>query len=196
MLGPAPLVSREFDVPMRVETERFVLMPLASKHFLLDYEAYMTSVEHLQSTFDLDGDSLVIDGQRWPAGSDIEFAFVDASWCQFEWQHLRSSFTYAAFTLAEDKELGCGYIMRSKKEPYAIECQTWVRADELINGFDEEFYGWFRSWVEQIWPFPADQIGWPGREISWDEWNRLPSVAALTPVDTRDWAAHTGGVTA
>ena len=183
MLGPAPLVSRDFEVPLRVETDRFVLVPLGWKQFGLDYESYMSSVKHLQATFDLDGDSLEIAGERWPANSDLEFAFVDAAWCQFEWQHLRSSFTYAALTSAEDKELGCGYIMRSKKQGFAVECQTWVRADEVATVFDAEFHRWFRGWVEQTWPFPADQIGWPGREIPWDEWNHLPDITALLPVD-------------
>lgn len=185
MLGPAPLVSRDFDIPMRVETEKFVLVPLSWKHFNLDYECYMSSVEHLQTTFDLDGDSLEIDGERWPANSDVEFAFVDAAWCQFEWQHTRSSFTYVALTPSEDKELGAGYLMRSKKQPYAVECQTWVRADELKNGFDVDFYRWFRDWVETTWPFPSEQIGWPGREITWQAWNALPDVEALMPVDKR-----------
>ena len=185
MLGPAPLVSRDFDIPMRVETDKFVLVPLAWKYFMLDFECYMSSVEHLQSTFDLDGDSLEIGGERWPANSDVEFAFVDAAWCQFEWQHLRSSFSYAALTKSEDKELGCGYLMRSKKQGYAVECQTWVRSDELAQGFDTEFYRWFRSWVEETWPIPADQIGWPGREIPWEKWNELPDIPELMPVDKR-----------
>lgn len=191
MLGPGSLVSHDFEIPLRVAGDGFVLVPLGWKHFMLDYECYMSSVEHLQATFDLDGDSLEIDGKRWPANSSVEFAFVDAAWSQFEWQHLRSSFTYAALTPGEDKELGCGYIMRSKKEPYAVECQTWVRADELANGFDERFHQWFRKWVEQTWPFDTDLIGWPGREISWEDWNQLPDVRALTPADTRRGPSHT-----
>lgn len=193
MLGPAPLVPREFETPMRVEGDGFVLVPLGWKHFMLDYECYMSSVEHLQATFDLDGDSLEIHGQRWPANSDVEFAFVDAAWCQFEWQHLRSSFTYAALTPREDKELGCGYIMRSKKKDFAVECQTWVRADELATGFDEIFYMWFRGWVERNWPFPADTIGWPGREITWDKWNQLRDLEALAPEYTCPGLAHPRG---
>lgn len=182
MLGPAPIVPRDFDIPLSVPTDKFTLVPLSLKHFMLDYECYMSSVGHLQQTFDLDGDSLFIDGGRWPANSDIEFAVIDASWCQFEWQHLRSSFTYAALTPAEDKELGCGYIMRSKKKPYLIECQTWVRADMLAEGFDQEFHQWFKGWVEDWWPFPAESVGWPGRDISWNDWNALPDVEGVTAV--------------
>ncbi|MCV7301208.1 hypothetical protein H7J93_16435 [Mycobacterium barrassiae] len=185
MLGPAPIVPRNFDVPLEVRTEKFTLRPLSWKHFMLDYECYMSSVEHLQQTFDLDGDGLFIDGERWPANSDVEFAFIDASWCQFEWQHLRSSFTYAAFTPAEDKELGCGYIMRSKKRPYLVECQTWVRADMLAERFDQEFHSWFKSWVEQSWPFDPENVGWPGREISWDDWNALPDIEGVTAISSR-----------
>jgi hypothetical protein len=180
MIGSPPLVPRSFEIPLRVETDRFVLVPLSAKLFPLDFDAYMTSVEHLQQTFDVDVDPLHLGGEHWPAGSDIEFALVDAAWCQFEWQHLRSSFTYVPLSPDESRSLGAGYIMPCKKPGFDIECQTWVRADEAARGFDEEFYEWFRGWVDEAWPFAGLQIGCPGREIPWDEWNAVPddSVAA------------------
>ena len=63
MFGPPALVPRDFEIPMRVETESFVLRPLTFDHFPLDYESYMSSVEHLQNTFDLDGDQLSVGGE-------------------------------------------------------------------------------------------------------------------------------------
>jgi hypothetical protein len=176
MIGPPPIVPREFVVPMKVETKDFILKPLGWNLTHLDFEAYMSSVAHLQATFDLDGDSLEIDGQRWPAGSDLEFAFVDTAWCQFEWQHLRSSFSYVALAPDESQEIACGYIFRSKREGFLIECQTWVRASLLDSGFDSTFYDWFRNWVETEWPYDPQSIAWPGRTITWDAWNALPNV--------------------
>lgn len=175
MIGPLPIVPRGFKVPRRVQTKDFILLPLAWDKFPYDFDAYMSSVEHLQRTFDLDGSSLEIDGKRWPANSTIEFAAVDAAWCQFEWEHLRSSFTYCIFDLQERQQLGCGYIFRSFKVGYHIECQTWVRAERLASGFDRQFYEWFRNWMDEAWPFSSLTIGWPGREISWEEWNKIPS---------------------
>jgi hypothetical protein len=161
-----------------------VVVPLGWKGFLLDFESYMSSVEHLQATFDLQDGSLTLDGQRWPAGVGPEGAFVDAAWSQFEWEYLRSSFTYVVLTRAGDRQLGAGYISWSNKVGYRVECQTWVRADEAAKGFDEELYLWFRDWVEKYWPFNPRDIGWPGRVISWDDWNALPDILRTDPVDT------------
>jgi hypothetical protein len=176
VIGPEPIVPRDFPIPQMVEHKDFILVPLTWKRALLDFEAYMSSVEHLQSTFDQDGDELRINGERWPANSDMEFAFVDAAWCQFEHEHLRSSFTYTALDHAQQKQLAVGYIFRSKRTGFLIECQTWVRADMLPSGFDALFYKWFRNWVEREWPYEPHSIGWPGRDISWPEWNALPLV--------------------
>jgi hypothetical protein len=174
MFGPRPLVPREFEIPLRVETDQFVLRPLTVDRFHLDYESYMSSVEHLQQTFDLDGDPIITGEQVWPAGSDLEFALVDAAWCHMEWKYFRSSFTYSALDLAETRQLGCGYVYPCHKEGYDVLCETWVRADQLERGFDDEFSAWFRNWVEAEWPFEPDRVGWPGRSISWGEWNALP----------------------
>jgi hypothetical protein len=174
MFGPRPLVPREFEVPRRVETDRFVLTPLTVDRFHLDYESYMSSVEHLQATFDLDGDQLMTGEQLWPAGSDLEFALIDAAWCHMEWKYFRSSFSYSVLDLAETRQLGCGYVFPCHKVGFDALCETWVRKDEFDRGFDDEFYEWFRSWVEQVWPFSPDRTGWPGRATPWEEWNALP----------------------
>jgi hypothetical protein len=175
MIGPPPLVPSWYKIPMRVETPEFVLVPLRMDRFHLDFEAYMSSIEHLQKTFDLDGSSLEIGGQRWPANSDAQFAIVDAAWCQFEWQHLRTSLTYTALDRTERQQLACGYIFRSYKVGYHVECQTWVRADRVASGFDQVFYRWFRHWVDEAWPFASLNVAWPGREIPWDTWKQIPS---------------------
>jgi len=175
MIGPPPLVPSSFSIPMRVETPDFVLVPLRWDRFHLDFESYMSSVPHLQSTFDLDGSSLELGGQRWPANSDLEFAAIDAAWCQFEWQITRSSFTYTALDREEQQQIACGYIFRSFKVGYHVECQTWVRADRLQSGFDQTFFAWFRSWIDAAWPFASLNVAYPGRDIPWPEWNRIPS---------------------
>jgi len=174
MIGRRPMVPESFEVPEFVETESFILRPLTWDGFPLDYEAYMSSVEHLQRTFDLDDEPLTLSGERWPANSDMEFAVLDAAWCHMEWKIFRSSFTYCARNKAETRQLGCGYIFPSLKQGFDVECQTWVRVDEFERGMDPEFYEWFRAWVEDVWPFEGQTVGWPGREISWAEWNATP----------------------
>jgi hypothetical protein len=162
-----------------VETDDFVLCPLTVDRFHLDYESYMASVEHLQNTFDVDEAPFRVGGERWPAGTTLELALIDAAWCHMEWKVFRSSFTYSALAKSEKQQLGCGYIFPSHKSGIDVVCQTWVRADELDSGFDQRFYEWFRQWVETAWPFGGRTIGWPGREISWDAWSALPDRASL-----------------
>ena len=179
MFGPRPLVPKSFEIPLHVESDQFVIRPLTVGRYHLDYESYMTSVEHLQNTFDLDGDPIELAGERWPAGSDLEFAIYDAGWCHMEWKIFRSSFTYSAYDKAETRQLGCGYIYPCHKVGYDILCETWVRADEFEKGFDDVFYRWFRAWVEDVWPFEGKVIAWPGRDVDWDSWNAIadkPSV--------------------
>ena len=47
----AGLVPEGFEVPRRVEGEGFVVVPLGPELAQIDYEAYMSSIEHLQQTF-------------------------------------------------------------------------------------------------------------------------------------------------
>lgn len=183
MFGPRPLVPKAFEIPLRVVTEDFVLRPLEVGRFHLDYESYMASVEHLQRTFDLDDDPIELTGEeRWPAGSDLEFGLFDAGWSHMEWKIFRSSFTYTILNLEETRQLGAGYIFPSHKDGSDILCQTWVRADEYERGLDDTFYAWFRAWVEEVWPFDGLTIVWPGREISWEDWNATPDKPTLFPV--------------
>ncbi len=153
----------------------------------------MSSIGHLQKTFDLDGSSLEIGGQRWPAHSDAEFAVVDAAWCQFEWQHLRTSLTYTALDRSEKQQLACGYIFRSYKVGYHVECQTWVRADRLESGFDERFYQWFRNWVGEAWPFASLKVAWPGSRnpLGSVEQNPQPGVVGRVAGMSQAPAANT-----
>jgi hypothetical protein len=176
MPGPLPIVPSSFEVPVRVEADSFELVPLTMRGFAADYECYMSSVEHLQRT-------LVVEhptrrqGPRWPEGTTPERALIDAAFCQMSFETFRSGFTYCAMDVHERRQLGCGYIFPSHAHGFQVECHTWVRADQLAHGFDERFYDWFRAWVEDVWPFPKDEIAWPGRAIPVEEWLALPGPA-------------------
>lgn len=181
MFGPLPIVPWDFDLPERVETDDFVLRPLSVDLFHLDFEAYTSSKEHLQQTFCLDGvpfgraENQDPTAGRWPEGVDVEFGLIGAAWCHYEWKYLRSSFTYSILDLDESRELGNAYVYPCHKVGYDICCQSWVRTDMLASGFDETFHAWFQRWVDDVWPFEDLVVGWPGRDIPWEEWNALPN---------------------
>ena len=64
MLGPMPLVPPDSEVPELLETGRFRLRPLSVHHVVKDYDAVMTSREHMWEQFG--------GVWGWPAGYDAE----------------------------------------------------------------------------------------------------------------------------
>jgi hypothetical protein len=172
-MGHPKLVEDGFVVPERVETEEFVVVPLTWARFPLDYECYMSSVDHLQRTYNVDDPDVTVDGQRWPAGTTLEMAFLDAAHCERE-RHNRTAFAYVVLDPPETRQLGCVYVFPCKKDGFAAEARTWVREDRLADGLDGRLYAWARAWVRDGWPFAEDAVAWPGREIGWEEWAALP----------------------
>lgn len=91
-----------FVVPARIDTERFVMRSITIHDAFKDYDAVMSSREHLWSRF----------GEIWGWPTEdmtIEHNFVDLGWQQKEFR-LRSSFDYALMTMDESRLLGCVYI--------------------------------------------------------------------------------------
>ena len=62
MEGRKTLVSTDFDVPEGLETNRFRLRMLSIHDLVRDFDAVMSSSDHLQETFS------VIMGSDWPEG--------------------------------------------------------------------------------------------------------------------------------
>jgi hypothetical protein len=47
----------------------------------------------------------------------------------------------------------------------------WVRISVLDQGTDEILFQTVKKWIMEEWP--TDRVAYPGREISWEEWDRL-----------------------
>ena len=178
LIWPPRLVPDGFGVPTTAQSKSFVLVPLEGRGFVLDYESYMSSVPHLQATFRTKDGPFDVGGSAWPAGTSLDAAYLDAAWCEMEFL-LASSFSYVVLTLDKTQQLGAAYIWPSRKQGYDVDCQSWVRADHLDAGVDQEVYAWFRAWVNAVWPFDPNRVAWPGREISWEQWDALPDKQAL-----------------
>ena len=95
-----PFVAAEFKVPEQLETPEFRLRMLTVHDVVKDYDAVMSSVEHL---------SKVWPGSGWPEGLTLEQNLIDLGWHQKEFQR-RRSFAYTVVNLAETQVLGCVYI--------------------------------------------------------------------------------------
>jgi hypothetical protein len=152
----------DFDPPETVEADKFRLRILGPSDLARDYEAYMSSLEHLKGAFGPDG--------SWPQDVTIEDALIDVCWCAMEFK-LRSSCSYGVHAIDESEELGSLYVFPSMKQGYDAQMMCWVRASAAAAGFDRELFDWGKRWVETSWPF--SNIAYPGREISWKDWNAL-----------------------
>lgn len=149
-----PLVPDNFLVPEKLETDKFRLRMLTINDVKKDYDAVMTSVDHLQGVFGSDSD--------WPK-KDLTFEqdLIDLGWHQKEFQR-RSSFAYTVMNLDESRCLGCMYIFPTDKEGFEAEVYMWVRKSELGNGLDKILFETVEKWIKEKWPF--DKVLYPGRK--------------------------------
>ena len=155
-------LPESFDPPETVETDRFLLRILGPADLAKDFDAYMSSVEHLQGVFG--------PGETWPRGVTIEDALIDVCWCNMEFK-LRSSCSYGVHTLDDSQELGSLYVFPCTKKGYDARLNCWVRASAAARGFDDELFQWGKRWVAAEWPF--ESVAYPGREIDWGDWEKL-----------------------
>lgn len=138
-------LPREFIVPTVVETERFRMRSITIHDAFKDYDAVMSSREHLWSRFGL------IWG--WPSEDmTIEQNIVDLGWHQKEFQ-LRSSFDYAVMSLDEQRLLGCVYVDPPHQGGTEADVWYWARKSELASGLEAELEAFLLSWLAQAWPF-------------------------------------------
>jgi GNAT superfamily N-acetyltransferase len=140
-----PFLPPEFTVPAVVETERFRMRSITIHDAFKDYDAVMSSRDHLSNRFG------AVWG--WPeADLSIEHNIVDLAWHQKEFQ-LRSSFDYAVMSLDESRLLGCVYIDPPQGSGTDADVWFWARQSELATGLEEELGRFVASWLASAWPF-------------------------------------------
>jgi hypothetical protein len=159
-----PFVSHDFEVPEKLETEKVLLRMLTVNDVVKDYDAVMTSVEHLQGVFG--------PGSTWPS-PDLTFEqdLIDLGWHQKEFQR-RTSFAYTVMDPTESQCLGCVYIDPSRKKGYDAEVNLWVRKSEFDKGLDPILFDAVKQWMKDKWPF--SNVAFPGRDIDWKTWEAVP----------------------
>ena len=143
-------LPRNFVVPARIETERFVMRSITIHDAFKDYDAVMSSREHLWSRF----------GDVWgwpPENMTIEDNIVDLGWHQKEFK-LRSSFDYALMSPDESRLLGCVYIDPSSEEGLDAEVWFWARSSEVPKGLELFLEAFLPEWLSTDWPFAVVSI--------------------------------------
>lgn len=162
-----PFVPPSFKVPVLVETEKFKLVPLGPDVVKVDFDAYMSSIDHLQKTFTRSTD--------WPhANISAADAMLDMQTEQARFKN-RISFAYAVLTPDGLRERGSVYVSPSTVKGYDAVVRMWVTKKDYDAGFDAELYAWVVRWVQKDWPFA--RVAYPGRSIEWSDWDVMVAKA-------------------
>lgn len=157
-------IPASFSIPADLETERIRLRMLTVNDVVKDYDAVVSSTDHLQATFS--------NGSSWPIGLTLEQNFIDLGWHQKEFQR-RSSFAYTVVSLDEKRVLGCLYVHAFNAGGYDAEITLWVRTDMLETGLDQHLFESVKNWIARDWPF--NKVAYPGRDMPFSEFNVLRS---------------------
>ena len=157
-----PFVPTDFKVPDTLQNEHFRIRMLTINDVVKDYDAVMSSIEHLQEMFPL---------SSWPSKElTFEQDLIDLGWHHREFQ-MRRSFAYTVVSLDESQVVGCLYINPTIKGDYDALITMWVRASEVDNGLDPILFDSVKQWILKDWPFK--NVAYPGREINWNEWDSI-----------------------
>ena len=155
-------VPSDFKVPGTLETVHFRARMLTVNDVVKDYDAVMTSIDHLQKMYQ---------STTWPTKEmTLEQNLIDLGWHQKEFQ-TRRSFAYTIVRPDESQVIGCLYINPTTKGDYDAGITMWVRTSVLDKGIDSILFNSVKQWIAKDWPFK--KAGYPGREIKWDEWRAM-----------------------
>ncbi len=159
-----PFVPGEFEIPQQLKTQEFKLRMLTVNDVVKDYDAVMTSVEHLKTIWPHSG---------WPDEDlTLEQDLIDLGWHQREFQ-TRRSFAYTVVTPSGSQVTGCVYINPTRKRGYDAEVYFWARQSELAGGLEARLHSALKVWLAEEWPFR--KVAFPGRDIKWDDWEAIPN---------------------
>lgn len=136
-----------FAVPQRALSDRFCLRALTIHDVVRDYDAVMSSREHLWPRFGVVWD--------WPTQAlTIEQNLIDLGWHHKEFQR-RSSFAYTVVTPDETRTIGCVYIYSPEAAGTDAEVWFWGRQSELASGLEASLEAFLLGWLASAWHFSS-----------------------------------------
>lgn len=137
-------IPDEFNIPAGFITDKIKARILTINDVVKDYDAVVTSIDHLQHTFGADS--------TWPKPDiSLEQDLIDLGWHQKEFQK-RTSFAYTVMSPDESSCLGCFYIYPYDKDGYDAIVYMWVRKSEFDKGLDPVLEKEVRLFMQK-WPF-------------------------------------------
>ena len=135
-----------FEPPTTLDGERLHLEPLGPDHAELDFEAFMSSREHLLASLhwgSWPGPDSTVAGNRNDLSRHTQ-EFID-----------REGYAYTVLTPDRSRCLGCVYMNPVPAGPdgYGVAMAYWVITSELDSGLDRELVASVLSWITADWPF-------------------------------------------
>jgi hypothetical protein len=143
---PRAFVPDGFAVPRELVTEEFRLEPLGPQHNAGDFEAWMSSIDHIRATPGFEG-------RPWPDPEMTAEQNLGDLQRHAEEFAQRSGFTYTVLEGGSGRVIGCVYIYPSGDTDGAADVRSWVRADRA--GLDVAVHDAVSAWLATAWPFTA-----------------------------------------
>lgn len=169
-----PLVPSGFEVPTTFGSARFKVEPLSYANMYPDYASVDKGADNLGKYL-----------RQNPANyRDYRLAeeVVEVGWHMGEWRR-RHSFAYATMSPDGADCLGGLYVNPTKKRNYDALVLMWSTPD-APEGLDAEVYEALRIWMKEWTCFT--KVGFPGREMSFEEWDKVAEQPGPRLVDTGD----------
>lgn len=135
-----PFVPDGFDPPRTFSGPGFRLEPLGPDHNERDYEAWISSVDHIRATPG--------SWRDWPKPMSLEQNLEDLEEHAREFRD-RVGFTYSI--LDGDEVIGCLYIYPDGEGPSDADVRSWVKASRAE--MDATVWWAVTEWLREAWPF-------------------------------------------
>ena len=136
-------VPDDFEPPVRLETERFVLEPLGPEHNERDYAAWTSSMDHIHATPGFTGST-------WPREMSLEDNLGDLVRHAKDFSE-RTGFTFTVLDPADGDVIGCVYLYPADDEIHDVLAESWVRASRA--DLDVPLWKAVTAWLATEWPW-------------------------------------------
>ena len=150
-------LPENFVAPEKCEVGDFYFSILEPSITEIDYKVVMSSRKRLRQIFKRD--------DTWPAEDmTLDENTKDLVRHETEFKQ-KKAFAYSVYPLDKNEYIGCIYINPTKKS-YDCEVYLWV-SDNSFH-MDNVLFRQTKKWLDEVWGI--SHAAFPGREISWDEW--------------------------
>jgi hypothetical protein len=137
-------VPAGFEPPRGLAGHGFLLEPLGPEHNERDHAAWMSSIEHIQTTPGFEG-------WGWPLEMSLEENLADLEMHARDFAS-REGFTYTVLDPRTRDVIGCVYVYPAGDGAHDAQVRSWVRASHA--GLDATVWRAVSDWLaSDAWPF-------------------------------------------